>query len=170
MKILRRSEGSQLVEFAILLPVLLILAVGIADLSAIAILRDKLTNAAREGARNAISQSTGDLTQLDPPTVEATCSFIQNYLYSANVSTVSACSSSCAAGTSSFTWTCTVGNSSIFIERQVPIIPTGSSTSAVCTRITVTYPYTWIFSYTAQLLGLSNPLPLSSQTVMMNLT
>jgi Flp pilus assembly protein TadG len=166
---LRKSaEGSQLVEFAILMPVLLILAVGIADLSAIAILRDKLTNAAREGARNAISQSTADLTQPDPPTVQTVRDAVVSYMNNASVSATLS-GGACAAGPNSFSWNyCLTNGGAITIEREYTV--TVGTTAVLCTRITVSYPYAWIFSYTAQLLGLNNPLTLSSQVVMRNLT
>lgn len=53
---MRRSEarGQSLVEFALILPVFLLLLVGIFDIGHVVWSNDALTNAAREGARFAI--------------------------------------------------------------------------------------------------------------------
>jgi hypothetical protein len=50
----RRSEGQSLVEFALVLPLFLLLVMGIADLGLAVFSYNSITNAAREGARLAI--------------------------------------------------------------------------------------------------------------------
>ena len=50
----RRDEGQDLVEFAMILPVLLLLVLGIIELGFIVFAYDTIANAAREGARTGI--------------------------------------------------------------------------------------------------------------------
>ena len=54
MKRLRRQEGSNLVEFALVLPLLLILVMGIVEVGLVIYDKAVITNAAREGARAGI--------------------------------------------------------------------------------------------------------------------
>ncbi len=75
---LRGSSGAQLVELALSTPLLLVLLVGISDFGSALDLKQKLTNAAREGARIAASQSRADLTQSTPPSVLAVEAAVTN--------------------------------------------------------------------------------------------
>ena len=54
MKRLRRQAGSNLVEFALVLPLLLILVMGIVEVGLVIYDKAVITNAAREGARAGI--------------------------------------------------------------------------------------------------------------------
>src|SRR5262249_3411185 len=56
------SEGSELAEFAISLPLLVVLVVGIYDFGGAFTLKNKLNSAVQEGARIASSQQTGNLS------------------------------------------------------------------------------------------------------------
>ena len=174
MATLRRfaDEGSELVEFALVLPLLMILAVGIADLSNAFILRDKLTSAAREGARIAIAQPDEDLTQPSPATVRWVRDAILNYLDGAGVAVpLPGAAPACTGGAVTFLWTCSLNNGgTITIERGVPV-PNGAGL-VISTRVTVAYPYEWSFSRIAALLGptdLQDSFTISSQSVMKNM-
>lgn len=166
-----RNEASQLVEFAFLLPLLLVLAVGVGDFSSAFVLRDKLTNAAREGARISIGQPTADLTQPNPLTVQAARDAVVNYLNNAGVPATLTGTSPCSAPPGTFSWTYCLSNSGqIRIERQFLVSVGG--TLVLSTRVTVSYPYAWSFGRVAGLLGsstFSNSFTLSSQSVMQNL-
>ncbi|MFC2029568.1 TadE/TadG family type IV pilus assembly protein [Chloroflexota bacterium] len=56
----RRESGQELVEYAMILPLLLVLLVGIIEFSIIIFSYDTIANAAREGARVAIISSSSD--------------------------------------------------------------------------------------------------------------
>ena len=56
----RRERGQELVEYALLLPLLLLLLVGIIEFSIIIFSYDTIANAAREGARVAIIPAASD--------------------------------------------------------------------------------------------------------------
>src|SRR5712692_627410 len=85
---LRGGEGAQLLEFALVLPMLLVVVFGAADFGAAWALKDKLTNAARDGARIAASQ-TNDLNGggNPPASVTAVKDVVANYLTNAKVTT-----------------------------------------------------------------------------------
>ena len=53
------TDAAQLLEFAFILPLLLVLGVGFADFGGAYNLKQKLNNAAREGTRIAIGQNDG---------------------------------------------------------------------------------------------------------------
>ena len=72
-----RDSGQSLVEFAIVLPILLALLVGIFEFGVAWNRKQVLTNAAREGARLAVLPST-----MDTDTVDVT---IDVYLTSAGI-------------------------------------------------------------------------------------
>jgi hypothetical protein len=74
MKALHRSDqrGQTLIEFAILLPVLLMMIMGVLDIGRIVWANDMISNAAREGARYAIVHGASKLTAcpVGPPGVD----------------------------------------------------------------------------------------------------
>ncbi len=63
------TTGSQIVEFAVALPLLLVVVVGIFDFGNAYNIKQRVTNVAREAARMGASQSTGDLTQPTPTSI-----------------------------------------------------------------------------------------------------
>ncbi len=70
---LKSYAGSQLVEFALLLPMLLILVFGIIDFSVALYDKAVLTNASREGAR------AGVITTVPPPSNADITAVVTNY-------------------------------------------------------------------------------------------
>ena len=66
-----RQTGSQIAEFAVALPLLLIMVVGIFDFGNAYNIKQKVTNIAREAARMGASQPTADLTNPTPASILA---------------------------------------------------------------------------------------------------
>lgn len=66
MRVWRRDEGTGLVEFALVLPVLLILIVGIFDVALAAWQSNTLTAASREGTRYAIAHGADSASPAGP--------------------------------------------------------------------------------------------------------
>ncbi len=171
------AEAAQLVEFALVLPLLWALVVGAYDFGAAYLLKEKLTNAAREGARIGASQGTSDLTLTAPPSVQAIRDAVVNYLTDANVTTC-AISTTPTAGPGTFTWSyssSTTGCTSspvLVIERGYTYTATigGSAAVVVGTRVTLSYPFNWSFSSAIKLLAPSssyaNSLTISTSAVM----
>jgi Flp pilus assembly protein TadG len=173
----RRESGSQLLELALVLPLLLVMAAGVMDFAKAWNTRQILANAAREGARLGATQPMLDLTNTTPASIESICQDVASYLSQANISTTfmngtsasptSGCSSpSTIANTSStasnpvpLAWTYySTGTYGLKIERTVLVAFTsnGSTSYAPSTRITLSYPYNWSFGFN-HLLNLMNP-------------
>lgn len=62
---LRRTEGQELVEFALILPLLLLLIFGIMDFGLAIFSYNTIANAAREGARAGVIPSASDADVVD---------------------------------------------------------------------------------------------------------
>ena len=67
----KQTQASQIAEFAISLPLLAVVVIGITDFGSAFDLKYKLSNAVREGPRFASRQSTSDLTNATPASVTA---------------------------------------------------------------------------------------------------
>ena len=180
-EILREPLGSSLYEFALTMPFLVVLAVGMVDFGQAWNLKQKLSNAAREGARFGASQSTVDLSQANPPSVTAIANVVGGYLAHAGLTQ---CSTATPANwtetppSSGLIWTFSYSDSgcatfSLVIDRGYNFLPPSSSTTVVATHVALTYPYTWTFNNVIGMIvkGASPSLPstISSDAVMQNL-
>ena len=182
---LRGAEGAQLLEFAFVLPMLLALAVGTFDFGRAYNLKQKLTNAAREGARIATSQSTADLSSTScsgtgasgPCTVEAVRNAVVNYLNSENVDTSFIGTSPTLTGFRTWAYgSTTTGQPVLVIERSVvvPVTVGGTTTLSQSTRVTLNYPFSWGFAQVIRLLvpsaSYQRSFTVSTEVMMENLT
>jgi Flp pilus assembly protein TadG len=158
----RSTAASQLIEFSVVLPFLAVMVVGVSDFAAGFALKDKLANAARDGARILVSlPNDTDNPQCGtaPCSVKEAAGAIVTYLTNAHVSTcgLSPWSSAPASGPGAFTWTYTSGTTgctaawTIKIERAVPVV--SGSVTLLCTRVTLSYPFAWNFGHVIQLLA-----------------
>ncbi len=182
--LVRGAEGAQLLEFALVLPMLLVIVFGAADFGAAWALKDKLSNAGRDGARIAVSQ-TNDLSGggNPPPSVTAVKDVVANYLTNANVTT---CPDSVAtpwtvasAGTFAWQYTssatgCGSGAFLLKIERGYTYTSGLPAVTIVATRVTLTYPMTWNIGHLMKLMiptsTLGNSIKITTTAVMQNLT
>jgi len=148
-------------EFALGVPFLVVLLIGILDFGAAYHTKQKLTNAAREGARIAIQQPWSDLTSTSCPTtgasspctVEAVRNAVVNYLNGANLDTSFIPSDPDPAPAGTWLWvyrSTATGNPVLTIERGIPV--TGPAGVAILSRVTLDYPHNWIFDQVARLL------------------
>lgn len=178
-----RTEGSQLLEFALGVPFLLVILVGILDFGAGFHLRQKLTNAVREGARIGISQNALDLTSTSCPTtgasspctVQAVRDAVVNYLNEVDLDT-SFIATNPTTGPGVFEWTYSdtggSGDALLVINRGFTFTRT-DGTVVVATRVQVSYPFTWTFANVIKLLGpdtYPGTFLITSEVVMENLT
>ncbi len=166
-------EGAQLVEFAVVLPLLVVVVVGVADFGIGYTLKDKLTNAARDGARIAVSQgndytlSTSSCVSNTPCSVQSAATAAVNYLTNAGVNTcgLTPWSAGPTAGPGAFAWTYTspsncpqtTNTMTIFIQRAV-VVPV-SGTDVFTTRVTISHPFAWTFGNIIKLLVPSASYP-----------
>jgi Flp pilus assembly protein TadG len=176
----QREKGTELLELALILPFLLVMVVGIIDFGNAWAIKDQLTGAARDGARTAVASfndTTNPQCSGTPCSVQAAASAAVRALNDANNPSLSTCGlnpSTDAPTSGSFTWTYTATCTNpltITVERAVPEVVNG--TTALATRVTVTYPYNWNFANVAGLLGgtnsFSNTINLTSVEIMTNL-
>ncbi len=158
------SEGAQIVELAITLPLLAAIFVATYDFGQAFNVKQKLVAATREGARFAANQTTADLTSTNgtPPSIFAIRDVIDSYLIANNVSDCGL-NGAIAAPPSGWTWTftaggCSGGNLSLTINRGFTFTTTSLGTSGnvtvtvEATQVTMSYPYRWQFNRVAQIL------------------
>jgi hypothetical protein len=160
----RDGQGSQIAEFAISLPLLVLFVVGIFDFSGALTLKQKLTNAAREGARVAAADPANDLgrsTAVIPASIGDAVQVVDQYLLSEKIND---CGLNSALPTrSGLSWvatgaSCSGGPSStllLTINRgcAVPQASGQTTTYMVNTCVTIRYPYSWRFNGVSGLFG-----------------
>jgi Flp pilus assembly protein TadG len=158
---LRSSEAAALIEFAVALPLLVVLIVGIFDFGGAFNLKQELSNAVREGARFGAAQPTNDVSGTAAPSVDAIRSLVDSYLQTARIND---CGLSTASQVfvSGFTWTYTGSSScpaggavTLTITRggtTVQALVGGVTVNMLCTNVKISYPYQWHFNNVIQLL------------------
>jgi Flp pilus assembly protein TadG len=174
------SEGAQIVELAITLPVLVGLWYGTFDFGHAFNLKQKLSDATREAARFASNQSKSDLTNPTPQSIIDVRNLVSAYLKANNVND---CGLATAAATQgpTYTWVitasgCPAGSLTLTINRG-KIINIGSGATAVtleATQVDLTYPYQWQFSRVVKLIAptatFSGPAQIPSTAMMPNIS
>jgi Flp pilus assembly protein TadG len=155
VSLLRDVQGSALLEFAIVLPLLMVFIVGIFDFSGAFNQKQKIEQAAQEGAIIAGAQPMSDIGP-NPGSLQAVATAVYNSLVGSGVLPKGTC---VAPGTAAntppgLTWTYTISgcpdNLVIVINRGW--VSAVGSPVAVGTTVQVTYPYHWRFNSVIQLL------------------
>ena len=174
---LRETQGSSLLEFAITLPLLVVFVVGIFDFSGAFNQKQKIEQAAQEGAIIAGAQQMGDIQPSGSPTSPASLLPIvtavfnslvaSGILQSGTMCTPPGAVAGPGTGAASLTWTYTIAGCStasstdnlvITINRGCVCGLCGSGACAsgppyaVGTVVTVQFPYHWRFNSVIQLL------------------
>jgi Flp pilus assembly protein TadG len=169
--------AAQIVELAVSLPVLVVFVVGIFDFSGAFTLKQKLTNAARDGARVAAAAPANDVGNPSnpvPTSVDLAFRVVGNYLEAVNINDCGLTpSTSPTHSSSTLTWTytatgggCPTGGLTIAINRGYVFPPTGASSPTGCTSqpstgstvnvvgtcVSITYAYKWRFNSVITLL------------------
>jgi Flp pilus assembly protein TadG len=166
------GTGSQIVEFALSLPLLVVFVVGIFDFGGAVTLKQRLTNAAREGARVAASDPANDVTSVGlsasspaPASVSDAWQVFDNYLLSENINDCGL-SANQPQYTTGLTWVSTVScpTSNLVLTINRGWVVTGNSINMVTTQVTIQYPYQWEYSKVASLVGRSFTGPTSITT------
>ena len=147
--------GSQIAEFAISVPLLVVFVVGIFDFGGAFNVKQRIGSAAQEGAVLAASQPTRDLDQANPGSVQAVLGSVFNYLANQRV-LANANSGTCTPGSAvathtpaSLAWTYTINGCPdalvITIDRGKVFNAQGGSAKVVSSQVSVSYPYRWQF-------------------------
>jgi Flp pilus assembly protein TadG len=156
----RDTEAAAIMEFAVALPLLVVLVVGIFDFGGAFNLKQELNNAAREGARFGAAQPTNDLGLAQPQSVNAVRYLVDSYLQTAHINDcgLGLNSTSWALGGTNLDWHFSAsGNGcsmTMDVIRAVPSTVTIGGTPVVmlCTTVQISYPYQWHFNNVIQLL------------------
>jgi hypothetical protein len=190
---LRETRGSALLEFAITLPLLVLFIVGIYDFSGAFNQKQKIAQAAQEGAIIAGAQPTNDIQSsgssapTSPPSLLPVVTAVFNSLVGSGVlSGATTCAppgsvSGPGPGLAGLTWTYTMSGCDSAGDNLIVTVNRGwaCGNGAVCstappvavgTIVTVSYPYRWQFNSVIQLLfpgsnGYASPTVTESATV-----
>jgi len=169
------TEASSLAEFAIALPLLVVLVVGIFDFGGAFNQKQEMNTAVREGARFGASQPTNDLVAgTASPSIDAIRYLVDAYLVNSRIND---CGLAAApVPTSGPPWLYTTQGSCpsnlILTIRKDPESGGGTATCSLptapgsygspnplpkapyiaCTQVVISYPYQWHFNSVIQLL------------------
>jgi Flp pilus assembly protein TadG len=151
------GNASQIAEFAVALPLLMVMVVGILDFGNAYNLKQKVTNSAREAARLGASQPTSDLSDAPPASVLAIRDLVANSLQSSKVNNcgLGSAAAIAAGGATPWKWSFTVacgtaGNLVLTVDRGYAFTSTvaasGTPIKMIATNVTLLYPYQWQFN------------------------
>lgn len=184
---LRSTEGAELFEFAMALPLLLVLVVGIIDFAQAYNTKHITSNAAREAARLLSSTPLSDSScptawtinspgSGTPCAVTATAKTVSNYLTAAGLNQGACLNTTAATFAPVLTWTYSCNNVTLVIYKayQTPN-SYGTTAPILSTKVTLSYPYTFMFGRIIGLLlpGANGPTGqyiFTSDAVMQNIT
>jgi Flp pilus assembly protein TadG len=177
------TDGAQLLEFAIVLPMMLLLLLGVIDFVSAFTLQQKLNNAAREGVRFAITETCSDCTQAasstQPISTHSVLNDVLTYMTNAGINVCGLTSASVPTSpdpsdsSDPYSWvfssSCsnTGGTLSIRIDRGTTFVDSAGNT-VEATKIVISRPYKWN-GLTAPLVGASNQVTtIASYAIMEN--
>jgi len=159
------AEGSQIVEFAVSLPLLIVLVVGIFDFGSAFTVKLKVSNSALEGVRIASALPSSDLSLAEPPSLDSVVSVVDNYLTRANMNDCGLFPivnpPAHAAGTLIWTYTANGGGCpgtlTLIIDRGFTYTaglanPFPANYTVEATKVTISYPYKWQFNNVIRLI------------------
>jgi Flp pilus assembly protein TadG len=169
-------RASQVVEFAVTVPLMVVLVVGVLDFGNAFNMKQKLTNAARDAARLGASQTTSDLTSGSPSSVLAIRDLVSNYLQNARIndcgigSAVPPPPSASAPWQWTFSGTCPNGGSFVLTVNRGNVFTSsvttgGNAIKVISTSVTISYPYSWQFNRVIGLLVSGASYPSSTNLV-----
>lgn len=167
-----RTEGAAILEFAISLPLLVVFVVGIYDFGGAYNQKQKIEQAAQEGAIIAAAQPTSDLapysgTATNPISLQPVVAAIFNSLAGSNVinpggsCTLSAFPVPTQKGNAPLTWTYKISSCSstypddtliITVNRAWVVSTSQKGLDVLGSKVTVSFPYNWRFNSAIQVL------------------
>ncbi len=171
------GEGAEILEFAISLPLLLVVVVGVFDFGSAFTVKQKLGNVALQGARVASNQPTTDLslngTCGAPASICSIRDVVENNLVA---SALNDCGLGAATGVAGgpLIWTFTsnagcAGTLTLTIDRgyiytaTLPNPPFQANYTIEGTKLTLSYPYRWQFNRVVPFVAPSANYPATSQ-------
>ena len=155
------ASGSQLLEFAVALPLLVVFVVGIFDFGTAFNVKQKINNITREAARFASILPTSDLDAIGTPaSITAIRDLVDSHLQAGRMNDCGLAGQAAVNGPV-LTWTYTAAAGCpaplvLTIERGYSFqnIIAGNTFNVMSTRVTLLYPYQWQFN---RVIGLMAP-------------
>jgi hypothetical protein len=150
-------EGSQIAEFAISAPLLVVLAFGIFDFSGAFTMKEKVMSAAQQGSALAADQATRDLGNASPDSVLAARDSVFNYLANekilpkANLGTCVPTSSIVSHTALALVWSYSISGCGNFPSDTLVItidrgyVFASGTENVASSRVSISYPYHWQF-------------------------
>jgi Flp pilus assembly protein TadG len=173
--------ASQMVEFAVSLPLLIVFVVGIFDFSGAYTLKHKLANAARDAARAAAADPATDLGNGAgiPVSVSDAFQVVDNDLIAEKINDCGINPSSGAKAALTWTYTATAAGPPpcrliLTINRGYPFTEAagGTTVHVIATQVTIQYDYNWHFNTVITVLvptaGYGNKLTFQTSAVALN--
>jgi Flp pilus assembly protein TadG len=171
---LNDTSASQIAEFAVALPLLLVMVVGIFDFGNAFNIKQKVTNTAREAARFGATQPTNDLSGVPPASILAIRDLVVQDLQNSKLSDCGLGSAAATAAGASTPWkwtfsvACgTAGNLVLSVDRGNVFVTnttiSGTPVKMIGTSVVLQYPYQWEFSRVIGLLVPGASYPGTSQ-------
>jgi len=150
-------QGAALLEFAIALPLLVVFVVGIFDFSGAFNQRQKIEQAAQEGAIIAGAQPMSDIQSSNgnPDSLQPVVTAVFNSLAASGVLPSGTCTPPGAASPpTGLAWTYTISGcpDTLLITINRGSVAGSGAPATVGTIVTVQYPYHWRFNSVIQLL------------------
>ena len=147
---LDNEAGVQLVELAILLPLLMVLVVGVFDFGAAFNLKQQLTNAARSAAGFASIQPTNDLANGGvPDSVLSIRNLVDDRLVAAGINDCDLLRTG-GGPSGALVWTFSAagngcpGTLTLTVDRSYSY-PASIGVNVISTHVQISYPYHWQF-------------------------
>jgi Flp pilus assembly protein TadG len=169
---IRGTEGVQIVELAIVLPLLMVLLVGIFDFGNAFNLKQKLNDATRAAARFGTNSPTSDLNSGGTPnSILAIRNFVDDSLVANGVNDCGLLRAGATQNQLAWTFTASTGcpapGLSLLIDRSygVPATVGGQTVQVISTHIQISYSYKWTFENVVSLVAPGSTYPGISQIV-----
>ncbi|MBV8051155.1 MAG: pilus assembly protein [Acidobacteriaceae bacterium] len=154
------TNGAAIVEFAVALPLLIVLVVGIFDFGGAFNIKQELGNAMREAARFGAAQPTNDLRNGGtPPSVDAIRYLVDSYLVAARINDCGLGGVGVPGGGPPWVYTANgngcAGTLTLTINRGVVLPETvaGTAINLLATQVSISYPYQWRFNNALHLIS-----------------
>ena len=173
----REVEGAELLEFAMALPVILVMLIGLLDFSNAYHVKQKLASAAREGARTGASQPNY-YDSASPPSLPAIKDVVTTYLSTAGFDTSfinSTLTYDQTTHTGTYYTTSSTGTTYGLKIELFYQFADSSGTQILSTRVTLLYPYNWGFGFNKVIrllvpsAGFGDPITIETDATMQNL-
>jgi hypothetical protein len=174
VRLVRATDGAELIELGLALPLLLILVMGIIDFGKAYNTKHVMENASREAARLISGTPLSDSScpsgwspsspgSGTPCTIQAAANTVANYMENEGLSAAACLRTSTPTYTGVFTWTynCSLGKGQPSVKLVInkayhyPIYgSTGTGSTMIGTDVQLSYPYTFMFGKIVGLLSI----------------